>query len=756
MAVTKHGGIRVSRAFSRFFVLFAVQTAVLLVIVGLCYRGLGQLRDHLDQLRSTLPKATAAAEVLHSTDVLRVIHVTLLGAAGNAEYVEQRLVRLREVEQMTEKSLVTMEKLDWSPAEREQVRFVIQGMRAYMHAFPPVLAAARTATPAELPDLIQANTAYRRDAYNQLLQMLPEIQRQADSIVQVNASQFRRMQAFILAGLAITILLSISIFRAFLAHSRQTRRQADELNRSMTALRDGDLTSTCAVISHDELGRVAENLNEIFAILASNIATVLTISGKLEIVAETVSSRSNQVIRGAEEQNGAVGTATASIGKLNEGIRGITLNVDALSASATETSTSTIELAASMEEVARHTDTLFASVGETASATHEMVATINEVDQNVESLKGFVTDTSASMVEMSASIAGVEREAGRSHELARQVCTAAESGMHAVTETIGGMEVIRSAVEDANRAMADLGERSDEIGRIVNVIGDIATQTNLLALNAAILAAQAGSQGRGFAVVADEIRGLAERSAAATKEIGSLISAVQKQVDATLSAMTAGARHVDDGVKLAGEAGRALEKILDSAAKSLDMGSSIAGAMQEQARSSETISASVAHVQDMVRQINSATGQQAAGSTQILAAVEQIREVTGSVRQATVAQRGGSAMIADATEVMIDMVREISGAAVAQAGECATIVTTMEHVRAIAEDNRQSAHDMTESVRSLTQSIRELESEVRKFRVAETPRLEIRKPDAPGVPFRDEYVATPEFEVMAPQTLHLH
>jgi methyl-accepting chemotaxis protein len=706
---------------SRFLAFFTIQAIVLLGVVALCYRGLGRLRQGLEDLAGTLPKATVAAEVLHYSDVLRVIHVSLIGGGRNTEYVETRLKRLKEVEDLLESSIVTMEKIEWLPSERRMVETVAAGMREYSRTFPPILERARTATTQELPDLIQANTASRRDAYNLLLEKLPEIRAHADAVVHRNSADFRRLQLYIVTGLALTIFLSFWTFREFVVHNRRTRRQARELNRSMKALSDGDLSTTCEVISNDELGRVAENLNDIFKLLARNIRTIVEISGKLESVVDVVGSRSRTVMGSAEGQGAAVDKAYVSIDTLNGGIRKISLNVEALSASSEQTSSSTLELVASMEEVARHTDTLFASVEETTSATHEMVSSIREVDQNVEFLRNFVTDTSASMVEMSTSIGQVEKNAAHSHDLARNVCEAAESGMRAVRETTVGMDEIRRAVLEANEVVTRLGQRSTEIGRIINVIDDVASQTNLLALNAAILAAQAGDHGRGFSVVADEIRELSERTATSTREIGSLIRSVQSEVGKALESMSNGSRSVDRGVLLAGEAGRVLNQILASAEKSLHMSKDIAGAMKEQARGSESVANAVGRLQDMVKQISGATNQQASGSSHIRKAVEQMREVAKSVRQATVEQKTGSMMISNAAEQMIDMVRQISGVTMNQATDSEEIVKTMEQVRGIADGNRRSATDMNDSIGLLADAIRELDDQVRKFKVRSEP-----------------------------------
>lgn len=715
--VTLSGSRRGWTSLSKFLVLFVVQAAVLIVVVALCYQGLARLRQGLERLGGDLPRATVVAEVLHYSDVLRVVHVSLIGAATNAEYVDVRLKRLKEVEDTLEASIVRMEALPWSPSDRKIITSVAAGMRAYSQAFPPLLEQSRKATPKELPELIQANTAYRRDAYNMLLDMLPRLQKEAEAVVAANLTAFRRVELAIFSGLILTVILGIWLFRLFFVHTHRTRRQADELNRSMHALSNGDLSTTCAVISGDELGRVAENLNRIFEILARNIRTIMQISSKLESVVDVVGSRSRTVIGSAQKQGEAVDKAYFSIGNLNNGIHNIMLNVDSLSAASEETSASTLELVASMEEVARNTDTLFESVEDAASSTHEMVTSITEVDRNVDFLMNFTTDTSSSMVEMSNSIAEVERNASRSRDLARMVCEAAESGMNAVRETIEGMDEIRRAVQATNGVVEGLGQRSVEIDRIVNVIDDIARQTNLLALNAAILAAQAGEHGSGFSVVATEIRDLSERTAKSTSEIGEMVRGVQREVGNALRSMGSGAESVDGGVRLAGGAGEVLHQILDSAQKSLDMIGRIATAMEEQAMSGERIAATVTRVQDMVRQINAATNQQATGSEHILKSVEQMRDVTKSVRSASAEQKSSTGMISHAAEQMIEMVRQISGIAADQAAESEKIVGTMQEVRAIADGNSSSAKEMNDSVALLAEAIAELEGEIGKFKV---------------------------------------
>ena len=512
------------------------------------------------------------------------------------------------------------------------------------------------------------------------------------------------------------VALALALGLASLA-ARAMIRPILQLSRTAKQIAQGDLTQRVELSSGDEIGILAESFNSMSSNLERTIRSVVQSQSKLKAVMETVDSRSRTVIDRVDEQRSIIDETYHSIDQLNGGVRKITENVESLSASSEETSSSMLEMVASMEEVSRHTDTLWGSVEETASATHQMVSSINEVDQNVVYLTNFVTDTSSAMTEMSASIDQVEGNAAHSYDLALNVADAAESGMKAVRETIEAMEQIRRSVVESNTVVSRLGERSAAIGRILNVIEDIAEQTNLLALNAAILAAQAGEHGKGFSVVAAEIRDLSERTQSSTRDIAALITSVQGEVSNALKAMGAGSSLVEQGVTLSHEAGKALNKILDSSTRASGMGKEIANATREQAAGSETVTRAVDRLQEMTRQISGATTQQASGSSHIMKAVESMREVTKYVRQAMVEQKSGSSMISAATERMIEMIHEIFQVAANQAAESEKIVHTMEQVRTIAEGNRRSAGEMSEAISLLNDAIRSLDDEVRKFRV---------------------------------------
>jgi twitching motility protein PilJ len=162
---------------------------------------------------------------------------------------------------------------------------------------------------------------------------------------------------------------------------------------------------------------------------------------------------------------------------------------------------------------------------------------------------------------MTKSIKEVDSSAAKSAEVARRTLAVTEQGAQAVRNTISGMDGIREQIQDTSKRIKRLGESSQEIGEIVDLISDITEQTNVLALNAAIQAASAGDAGRGFSVVAEEVQRLAERSGEATKQIGALVKTIQGDTHDAVAAMEKSTLGVVEGAKLSDVAGQSLREI---------------------------------------------------------------------------------------------------------------------------------------------------------------------------------------------------
>jgi methyl-accepting chemotaxis protein len=224
-----------------------------------------------------------------------------------------------------------------------------------------------------------------------------------------------------------------------------------------------------------------------------------------------------------------------------------------------------------------------------ASASEEISSSATQQAQGAETQKDQSAQVATAMQEMSSTVIQVSENSNRAAEASRKAAETAKRGGQIVDDTLSKMRAIATAVSATAVKVSKLGNSSDEIGRIVGVIDDIADQTNLLALNAAIEAARAGEQGRGFAVVADEVRKLAERTSSATKEIARTIQNIQEETRVAVGAMESGTKQVEEGVARTAEAGNALKDIIAMAEQVGEMVMHIAAASTEQSSASDEV-----------------------------------------------------------------------------------------------------------------------------------------------------------------------
>ena len=301
-----------------------------------------------------------------------------------------------------------------------------------------------------------------------------------------------------------------------------------------------------------------------------------------------------------------------------------------LTVKATVTEDMTGAIADSINFAVEQLRTLVATINDTsvqvASSAQETQATAMHLADAAEHQAQEINSATDRINEIASSINQVSRNSADSAEVARRSVQIATNGAGVVRQTIAGMDSIRDQIQETSKRIKRLGESSQEIGSIVELINDISEQTNILALNAAIQAASAGEAGRGFAVVADEVQRLAERSSGATKRIESLVQTIQADTNEAVSSMEQTTSEVVAGARLAEDAGTALGEIEKVSSDLSGLIEGISVAAQEQSTAATDIT-------QTMNTIQSITAQTSQGASQTAQSIGNLAQLASDLRR---------------------------------------------------------------------------------------------------------------------------
>lgn len=392
---------------------------------------------------------------------------------------------------------------------------------------------------------------------------------------------------------------------------KQIRRTTDDLQAQFEAVRQGNLNAQATVYSEDELGHLSTGFNEMARVI---FTTTSEAQRKADEQEEAKENLQRQVIRLLDDVEGAARGDLTVQAEVTADVLGAVADAFNLTIQNLRDIVQQVKVAAKdVTKGATNSETFARALSSDAlRQAEELAVTLNSVQV------------------MTDSIQRVAEAAREAETVARDASMIALKGGEAVENTVAGILEIRETVAETTRKVKRLAESSQEISKIVALISQIASRTNLLALNASIEAARAGEAGRGFAIVADEVRQLADKSAKSLKEIEQIVMQIQSETGSVMTAMEEGTQQVIKGTKLAEDAKRSLENIIQVANRIDILVRSITSDTVEQTETSRA----VAHVMQSVELTAQETSQEAqrvSGALQHLVGVS--RDLIASVER---------------------------------------------------------------------------------------------------------------------------
>ncbi len=494
----------------------------------------------------------------------------------------------------------------------------------------------------------------------------------------------------------------------------------ERLNAEVLRVRSGDLRSGSTIGADDELGELGRTFRGMTGALHATLQRVAGAADRVDEAAGQVSQVGASVGEASAGQVSSLERAAASTAAINRQVFGIAESSEALTRSVEEASSSVLELGAAAEELHQTSQSLNGQVDAVSSSIEQMVRSVSHVTESTQVLAEAALETSSSLEEMGRSMGEVDGHALESARLSGRVLELAEAGRTRMRRSSEGMESIRAATEAARGVIQGLSGRVADIGKVVDVIDDVADETNLLALNAAIIAAQAGEQGRAFSVVADEIKDLADRVLSSTKEIAALIGSVQDESARAGQAIELGTARVRDGMELSNSVGAALEEITSAARDCGQRTQEIVTVVHEHARATQHAGQLMERVNGRVDEIRTAAAEQANAHQVVLRSTHLMRDVAHQTQRTAEEQARGSARIRDGMEVVCDVVERIHAALREQSEACRSAVSFLEQVHQRTRSHDVSAQRLQDATRSLQHEASDLRVGLQRFQFDES------------------------------------
>ncbi|MFW6112593.1 MAG: methyl-accepting chemotaxis protein, partial [Chloroflexota bacterium] len=425
------------------------------------------------------------------------------------------------------------------------------------------------------------------------------------------------------------------------------------------------------------LDRITQEYSGDFNRIREALNSLIDGQNEVTTVAEKIAAGDLMVdVQPRSEEDALMNALARMVSGLRAVVAQVKENADALAgassqlaSAANQAGNASQQVASTSQDIARGANDQSSHLQGSATQVQQLQEAVEQVAQGSHEQSEGIGKAATGVSQVSAAVQQVTQNASSAAENSTKAAETARDGADKTKQTVEGMDRIRVSTEDVADKINTLGQHSEEIGKIVSTIDDIASQTNLLALNAAIEAARAGEHGKGFAVVSDEVRKLAERTASSTQEIGELIKNVQKGVQEAVKAMEQGTNEVRNGYSLANEAGNALSEILSAADNVNEQVSQISAAAQQMTASTDELVNLIDNVGSVAEQNTSAAQQMTVSSQETSKSIESVSSIA---------------------EESSASAEELSSAAEEMSSQVQQVVSTADSLKEMADQLQQS------------------------------------------------------------------
>ena len=516
---------------------------------------IGDFRNAVHDIEDIITKAGLAK--LQVTMLMTRRHEKDYLLRGEEKYIKRTRTRIGELKDGIQASSLS------SQIKKESSAFADQ----YLEKFNQVIAIDKV-----VAEKMEVNASAAQEIVALTTSIVGiEKSKQTSEIAAMNKQNATSL-IIVVAASVLTLLLGI--LAAFFFAKRLTL-QIDKITDMFSNIGIGDFSSRAEVVTQDELGEMAESLNA----MLDNTLTLIQSREERDAIQDSIMNLLEEISDLAD------GDLTARA-KVTEEITG---------AVADAFNTMAEQLSRVVHEVKNASEKVNVSTMDVEQVTQQL----SELSDN-QAKK--VQEAISTIDQMAMSIKEVSKSAGLSSEVSGHARKTAREGSYAVKKTNDAMSAIKENMRNTARTVKRLGESSQEIGNIVQIINDISDRTSILALNASIQASMAGDEGRGFGVVAEEIQRLAERSADSTKQIDTLIRSIQGEISEATRSMEKSIEHVAEGTELADDAYSKLVEIDKVSDKLADIINKISESSVRQSEESDRIT-------EMMRNVGLLTGE---------------------------------------------------------------------------------------------------------------------------------------------------